>query len=122
MNETKKTLVIGASLKPERYSNMAIRKLRRYGHTVVAIGLREGIVEDVQIIKDRPQLADIHTVTLYLSPKRQDEYIDYILTLKPKRIIFNPGTENDKFIELAEKQGIEVVENCTLVMLGSGIF
>ena len=122
MKETKKTLVIGASLKPERYSNMAIRKLRRYEHPVVAIGLREGIVEDVQIIKDRPQLADIHTVTLYLNPKRQDEYIDYILSLKPKRIIFNPGTENDKFIELAEKQGIEVVENCTLVMLGSGIF
>ena len=122
MNETKKTLVIGASLKPERYSNMAIRKLRRYGHTVVAIGLRKGIVEDVQIIKDRQQLADIHTVTLYLNPKRQEEYIDYILSLKPKRIIFNPGTENDKFIELAEKQGIEVVENCTLVMLGSGIF
>ena len=122
MNEEKKTLVIGASLKPERYSNMAIRKLRKYGHPVVAIGLREGKVEDVEIIKNKPQLSDIHTVTVYLNPKRQEDYIDYILSLKPKRIIFNPGTENDKFIELAEKQGIEVVENCTLVMIGSGIF
>ncbi len=122
MNEAKKTLVIGASLKPERYSNMAIRKLRKYDHPVVAIGLREGKVEDVEIIKGKSQLSDIHTVTVYLNPKRQEDYIDYILSLKPKRIIFNPGTENDKFIELAEKHGIEVVVNCTLVMLGSGIF
>ena len=122
MNETKKTLVIGASLKPERYSNMAIGKLRRYRHPVVAIGLKQGKVEDVEIIKHKPKLIDIHTVTIYLNPQRQDDYIDYILSLNPKRIIFNPGTENDKFIELAEKQGIEVVKNCTLVMLGSGIF
>jgi predicted CoA-binding protein len=119
---TKRTLVVGASEKPYRYSNKAIRLLRRYDHPVVAIGLREGRVEDVEIKKGFPDFEEIHTVTLYVGPPRQPQFYDYILGLRPERIIFNPGTENDEFEELAAKNGIEVVENCTLVMLSSGLF
>lgn len=120
--ENKKTLVIGASLKPERYSNMAIKKLTNHGYEVVAIGLRNGIVNGVEIMTDKPAFEDIHTVTMYINPDHQVEFIDYILSLKPKRIIFNPGTENPEFENLAKQNGIEVLENCTLVMLNSGIF
>jgi len=119
---TKKTLVIGASEKPERYSNKAIRMLRRYGYPVEAIGLKEGQVEGVKIKTGFPVLEGIHTVTLYLNPKRQEVYYDYLLAMKPERIIFNPGTENPLFSAMAERQGIEVVEQCTLVMLSSGMF
>ena len=118
----KKTLVIGASLKEERYSNLAIKLLRKYNHPVVAIGLRKGTVADVEIITNKPQISDIHTVTMYINPKRQDEFFDYILNLSPQRIIFNPGTENDLLIQAAQKKGIETVENCTLVMLRSKLF
>ncbi len=117
-----KVLVIGASLKPERFSNMAIKLLKKYGHDVYALGLREGKVEGVEIFTDKRQLSDIHTVTLYLNPQRQQEYYDYVLSLKPKRVIFNPGTENPEFKQLLENQNIETVENCTLVMLRSGLF
>jgi predicted CoA-binding protein len=119
---TKRTLVVGASEKPYRYSNKAIRLLRRYDHPVVAIGLREGRVEDVEIKKGFPDFEEIHTVTLYVGPPRQPQFYDYILGLRPERIIFNPGTENDEFEEMAAEKGIEVVENCTLVMLSSGLF
>ena len=119
---TKTTLVIGASEKPHRYSNKAIRLLRRFGHPVKAFGLRPGKVEDVEIETGFPGFKDIHTVTMYIGPARQPQFYDYILGLSPKRIIFNPGTENDEFEEKAEKKGIEVVENCTLVMLQSGLF
>lgn len=118
----KKTLVIGASLKPERYSNMAIKKLTNHGYQVVAIGLKKGNINGIEIMTDKPAFENIHTVTMYLNPKRQAEFIDYILSLKPKRIIFNPGTENTEFENLAQQNAIEVVENCTLVMLNSGIF
>jgi len=118
----KKTLVIGASLKPERYSNRAIKKLLNYNHSVVAIGLREGDVDGVKIQKNRPLFDDIHTVTIYLNPQRQEEFYDYVISLKPKRIIFNPGTENLYFENMAKENGIEVVENCTLVMLDTGLF
>ena len=118
----KKTLVIGASVKPERYSNKAIRLLRRYGHPVEAIGLREGTVAGVDFKTGFPKIDDVHTVTLYLSPSRQIDFYDYLIKLQPKRAIFNPGTENDELVELLNNQGIEVVENCTLVMLNSGLF
>ena len=118
----KKTLVIGASVKPERYSNKAIRLLKHYGHPVEAIGLRAGTVDDVRFKTGFPDLDNIHTVTLYIGPARQPQYYNYIIGLKPERVIFNPGTENDEFMELLEKQNIKVVENCTLVMLNSHIF
>ena len=122
MQEKKKTLVIGASEKPERYANRAIRQLRRYGHPVEAIGLRAGKVEDVKFKTGLPELQNIHTVTLYIGQVRQKPYYEYLIKLKPQRIIFNPGTENGELEHLAQKHGIATVENCTLVMLSSGLF
>lgn len=122
MGEYKTTLVIGASEKPERFSNKAIRKLRNYGYEVRAIGLREGNVAGVQFQTGFPELKDIHTVTLYVGPARQPGYYDYILGLNPMRIIFNPGTENIEFMKLAEEQGVEVITDCTLIMLDAETF
>jgi uncharacterized protein len=121
MNE-KTTLVLGASENPERYANKAIRALRRKGIPVFAIGLRPGKVMDVDIIKGRPELKNIDTVTLYLSHKNQEQYYDYILSLHPKRIIYNPGAENAELEALAEKNNIENMEACTLVLLATEQF
>src|SRR6478609_5094670 len=118
-NPGKKTLVLGASQNPSRYSFLAINRLRQKGHPVVAIGRREGSVADVTLIKDKIALNDIDTVTLYLNNKHQQEYHDYILSLKPKRIIFNPGAENPELEKLAEEHGIETMEACTLVLLST---
>lgn len=118
----KKTLVIGGSVKPERYSNKAIHKLLSYGHPVVSVGLREGTVDEVKIEQGKPSYDDIHTVTLYVGPQNQPGYYDYVLGLQPKRIIFNPGTENGEFEEKAKSKGIETVNHCTLVMLDHGLF
>ncbi len=123
MTPIKKTLVLGASPKPERFSNKAVRLLRKFGHPVVAVGLRDAVIEDVPIIRpEEVKEKDIHTVTLYLSPENQKAYYDFILSLQPKRVIFNPGTENPELQKLLEEKGIETVENCTLVMLRSGLF
>ena len=116
----KKTMVLGASENPARYSYLAIRRLRAHDHPVVAIGRRTGQVGDVPISKDHVAEADIDTVTLYLNPGNQVEYYDYILHLHPRRIIFNPGTENDELIRKAKENNIQPVIACTLVMLGTG--
>ena len=118
----KKTLVLGASLKPVRYSNLAIRRLVGQGHPVVAIGRRAGEVEGVGILTGMPDLKDIDTVTVYLNEDNQKPFQEYILQLKPKRIIFNPGAENPQLRKLAAASGIEAVEACTLVMLSVGSF
>ena len=120
MNQHKKTMVLGASTNPSRYSYLAINKLVAHNHPVVAVGLKEGVVNNVQIVKDKPVEKDVDTVTLYLNPQTQIPYYDYIISLNPKRIIFNPGTENDELVLLAEKNGIEAIEACTLVLLGTG--
>ena len=117
---SKKTLVLGASLKSHRYSNIAINRLVNHQHEVLAIGLREGIVAGVSIIKGEPDLENIDTITLYMNPKRQVALYDYIIELRPKRIIFNPGTENMQLIALAQAKGIETEIACTLVMLSVG--
>lgn len=119
---SKKTVVIGASPNTSRYSNKAVRLLNSYNHEVVPIGIRKGKISNYDIVLDRPVINDVDTVTLYVGPQNQPPYFDYILSLKPKRIIFNPGTENDKFAQLAMNNGIEVVENCTLVMLHSDLY
>lgn len=116
----KKTLVLGASDNPSRYSYLAIRRLRSLGYPVVAIGRKQTVVEDVPVSKEKTPVEGIDTVVLYLNPFHQQEYYDFILSLKPKRIIFNPGTENEELEELAEKNGIQPVEGCALVMLGTG--
>ncbi len=119
MAKQKKTLVLGASANPSRYSYLAIDKLRAHGHPVVAVGKRIGNVAGVEISKNRVQEQDVDTVTLYLNPTNQTEYYDYILDLQPKRIIFNPGTENAELIKKAKEKNIEPVIACTLVMLAT---
>jgi uncharacterized protein len=118
--ENKKTLVIGASENPARYSNMAINRLKSHQHSVVAIGNKKGTVAGIPIGTEKIHEDDIDTVTLYLNPALQKEYYDYIISLHPKRIIFNPGTENDELVELAAKNNIQPVEACTLVLLSTG--
>ena len=114
-----KTLVIGASEKPDRYSNKAIRMLRQYNHDVVALGMKPGKVDDVSFSNERQLFENIHTVTLYINPTIQKDYEDYILSLKPKRVIFNPGTENSEFEKRLKGNGIEPTEACTLVLLST---
>lgn len=115
----KRTLVLGASLKPHRYSNLAIRRLVANGHEVKAFGLREGIVDGVTIDTELINYEKIDTVTLYLNPKRQIEFYDYIINLKPKRVIFNPGTENPEFYNLLKVNAIKFEIACTLVLLST---
>lgn len=119
MNE-KKTLVLGASDNPSRYSYLAIQRLKMYGHPVEAIGKRHTWTGDIEIGTEKKQFENIDTVTLYLNPVHQQQYYDYILALKPKRIIFNPGAENEELYELAEQNNILPLEACTLVLLSTG--
>lgn len=118
----KKTLIIGSSEDPTRYASLAAGRLRKHHIAFVPLGLRTGTIEGETIVTGKPEIKDIHTVTLYINPKRQPEYYDYIISLHPKRVIFNPGTENDDFVQQLENKGIEAVEGCTLVMLGTGSY
>lgn len=113
----KKTLVLGASPNETRISNQAVRRLKRAGHPVVPIGIREGDIGGIAILKGTPDVKDVDTITLYLSAKNQQQYYDYIAQLAPKRIIFNPGAENMELYRIAKEKGIEVLNACTLVML-----
>ena len=115
----KKTLVIGASENKARYSNMAIERLTAYDNEVVAIGLRNGEVAGVPFSSEKKPFENIDTVTLYIGARHQPDYYRYIISLKPKRVIFNPGTENPEFYELLEKNNIAVEIACTLVLLGT---
>ena len=115
----KKTLVLGASLNPSRYSNLAINRLVSYDQPTVAIGLKKGEIAGVPISTEKENFEDIDTVTLYLNKQRQKEYYEYIVSLKPKRVIFNPGTENPEFYAVLRKNNIEVEVACTLVLLGT---
>lgn len=115
----KKTLVLGASLKADRYSNMAVNRLRESGYNVVAYGLNQGTIHDVAIDTDLMPYKDIDTVTLYLNPKNQAAYYDYILSLNPRRVIFNPGTENSEFYNILKMNNIYFEEACTLVLLST---
>ncbi len=112
-----KTLVLGASENKERYSNIAINMLKDYNHEVVALGNRAGEVRGVPFSKEKKAFNDIDTVSLYLGPQNQAEYYDYVDSLKPRRVIFNPGTENPDWIAHLAKKGIETEVACTLVLL-----
>lgn len=120
MTQTKKTVVLGASNNPARYSYLALRKLIAHNHPVIAIGKKQGNVGEIMIHNDHVVEGGVDTVTLYLNPKNQVEYYDYILSLQPKRIIFNPGTENEELIQKAKENNIEPFIGCTLVMLSTG--
>ena len=118
----KKTLVLGASLKDWRASHDAVLRLAKAGHPVIAVGLREGKIGEVNVTKQLPSEKDFDTVTLYLNERNQKKYYDYILSLKPRRIIFNPGAENPELTHLAETEGIETLNDCTLIMLSAGLY
>jgi uncharacterized protein len=120
--EGKKTVVLGASQNPSRYSYLAVQELQERDHPVIAIGKRTGKVGSVEIETDHLPLEGVDTVTLYLNPMNQREYYDYILSLNPKRIIFNPGTVNEDLMKLARENKIEPVVGCTLVMLSTGLY
>ena len=117
-DSSKRTVVLGASANPDRYAYQAFMQLRAKGHTPLPVGIRaDKLDEDTIILLGTPALEDVHTVTLYINPERQQSYYDYILGLAPQRIIFNPGTENAELARMARERGIEVVYGCTLVML-----
>ena len=119
MVDINKTLVLGASLNSERYSHKAILMLRKANIPVVAFGLKKGVVSDIEIETRLKSYKTIHSVTLYLNPKRQEAYMEYILGLNPKRVIFNPGTENPDFYKLLERYNIQYEIACTLVLLST---
>ncbi len=117
------TLVIGASLNPARYSHKVILKLQELNHDIIAVGNKSGFINKTPILLDIPkEITHIHTVTLYINSSIQETYYDKIISLNPKRIIFNPGTENEYFEKLAQQNGIEVLEACSLVMLNIGVY
>jgi uncharacterized protein len=116
----KATAVIGATHKNDRYAFLATVKLRRYGHKVYPVGIHEGDIEGEKILTGLPKLDDVDTVTMYVGPRNQPYWIEYILSLKPRRIIFNPGTENPELETKAIAQGIDCMHSCTLVMLSTG--
>lgn len=117
----KRTVLIGAAPNPSRYAYLAANMLKEYNHDTVLLGIKKGDINGNQIldIRKKPPIEGVDTITLYIGPHRQPEWYDYLLSLKPRRIIFNPGTENEEFQNLAEQQGVEVLEACTLVLLRS---
>ena len=119
---SKKTVIIGATTNPSRYAYLAAGMLTEYNYPIVPVGIKQGEVygEKILPIYNRPIIQDVDTVILYIGPQHQPEHYDYILSLKPKRVIFNPGTENDEFEKLLEASGVEALQACTLVMLRSG--
>ncbi|AMS25966.1 CoA-binding protein [Bacteroidetes bacterium UKL13-3] len=116
----KKTLVLGASPNPERYGYKATEMLSEYGHTVIPFGIRKGEINGKPMVNELPKDTDFDTVTLYLNPTHQREYHDYIIGLHPKRVVFNPGTENPEFEQQLIENGIQSLEACTLVLLRTG--
>lgn len=118
----KSVLVFGASENPVRYANMAVRLLQKHAYQVYALGLRAGNIEDISIHTDWPEPGTVDTISLYVGPQRLKNYHEQLISLRPRRIIFNPGTESPELKRAALDAGIEVVENCTLVMLNNGRF
>lgn len=117
-----KVLVIGASLNPRRVSHRVIHLMRADNHEVFAIGRTEGIISDIKVSLEHLNLTDLDTISLYINPNIQPQYYKYILSLKPKRVIFNPGTENQEFMKLLETNGIATENSCNLVLLTTGQF
>jgi predicted CoA-binding protein len=115
-----KSVVLGASSNHSRYSNKAVRSLLKRDHEVVPVGTKTGEIKELEIQTGKPDIPDVDTVLLYLAPNRQPDYYDYVISLKPRRVIFNPGTNNQEFIDLLKENGIETVEDCALIMLNSG--
>jgi len=117
--QKKRTIVLGASNKPDRYAYRAVNRLQQNGHEVIPLGFRQGDIGGIDILTDWPKTEEVDTITLYLNPIRQAPHYDYILNQKPKRVIFNPGTENPELMALLQKAGIEAEIACTLVLLAT---
>lgn len=117
---SKKTIVLGASANPDRYSFLAINRLREHNHPVIAVGKRPAQVADVQVQVKTAEIPDLDTVSIYLNKDNQKNYYDYILSQHPRRVIFNPGAENPEFEMILADKGIKVLEACTLVLLATG--
>ena len=115
----KPTLILGATTNPKRYAYLAAERLVRHGHDIVPVGIKEGTVQGKPILNGKPDVPEVDTVTLYVGPRHQPDYYDWLLRVAPRRIIFNPGTENPELMRLARGAGIEVVAGCTLVMLAA---
>jgi len=115
----KKTLVLGASLKPDRYSYLAVERLVSHNHSVFAFGLKPGVIAGIKIDTELISYKNVHTVTLYVNPKAQKMYYDYVVSLKPERVIFNPGTENPEFYKILEENNIFYEVACSLVLLST---
>ena len=124
MSEKKRTAIVGATPNPARYAYLAAQMLTSYGHPIVPLSIKKGSVAGVELmdLREQPPLEDIDTITLYLGPKNQPEWYDYLLGLQAKRLIFNPGTENPELSQLCHERGIETLNACTLVMLRSGTY
>ena len=120
--QTPTTLVLGASSNPERYSFLATHLLHEKGYAVYPFGIKKGQIGDIVILNEWPKAGTIDTVTLYVGPQNQDEWVDYIVSTKPVRVIFNPGTINPEFMNRLEKEGVEVLDACTLVMLSANTY
>ncbi|MBV6643685.1 MAG: CoA-binding protein [Cyclobacteriaceae bacterium] len=122
--DKKNTVIIGATPNPTRYAYFAAQRLNQHDHPIIPVGIKKGQVEKIDILdlRSRPSLSNVDTVTMYINPTHQVEWEDYILSLNPKRIIFNPGTENPSFAARANKRGIETLNACTLVMLSTGTY
>jgi len=118
----KRTVVIGASDNPDRYSYLAAQKLAKYGHETYAVGIKNGSIGNIPLTKELKFIEGVDTVTMYVGPRHQPYWYDYVLSLKPKRIVFNPGAENAEFERMAKEKGIETIEACTLVMLSAGTY
>lgn len=120
--KNKKTIVLGASPNPSRYSYLAVQRLIGKNIPVIPVSIKKGYIDGIEIQNGTPSIDEVDTITLYLNAANQKQYYDYILGLKPKRIIFNPGAENSELEKLAEEKGIEVLDACTLVMLSIGAY
>lgn len=119
---SKRTVIIGATTNPSRYAYLAAEMLTEYKHEIVPVGIKSGVVlgKEILPIQSHPFIQDVDTITLYIGPQHQPEHYEYLLSLKPKRVIFNPGTENSEFEKMVEDSGAEAWQACTLVLLRSG--
>lgn len=115
-------VVLGASPNPDRFSYKAVKRLISNNYKVVAIGKREGFIGNVPIVTGQPELSNVHSVLMYLAPYHQGEIFEYVVSLRPRRVIFNPGTESPEFEEWLESYNIEIVRDCSLVMMATGRF
>ncbi|MBN1180665.1 MAG: CoA-binding protein [Bacteroidales bacterium] len=116
----KKTLIIGASPNRYRYAHKAAIMLQNMGIEVVPLGIKKGVIGAVPIVCEKLHVKEVHTVAMYLNPSKQKEYYDYVIKLKPQRLIFNPGTENPELLKLAIRSGIDAINSCVLIMINSG--